>query len=104
MMPLPYYLLGTFVLLGITFYSLATKRNMIRLAIAIDILSSAAHMTFLVFSCSAKTGFVEPSSHAVVIISIAMDGCLIAVVLGLVLLAYRRYGTRDVRRLRRLRE
>lgn len=102
MMPVQYYLLGTFTLLTIGFYCLVTRRNMIRLAIAIDILSSAAHLTFIVFSSSVRPGFTEPLAHSVVVLSMAMDGCVIAVVLALILLAYKRYGTRDVRQLRKL--
>ncbi|KPL18593.1 MAG: hypothetical protein AMJ93_13640 [Anaerolineae bacterium SM23_84] len=103
MTALPYYLLGTFALFTIGFYCLITRRNIIRLVIGLDILTSAAHLVFIVFSSSARPGFTQPLAHALVVISMGLDGCLVAVALALVLLAYRRYGTRDVRQLRKLR-
>lgn len=102
-LPVHYYLLGTFALLTIGFYCLITRRNIIRLVIAIDILTNAAHLLFIVFASSAKPGFTQPLAHALIIVSMAMDGCVVAVALALVTLAYRRYGSRDVRQLRKLR-
>lgn len=103
MIPVQYYLAAAFALYTIGIYCLVTKKNMIRLVIGVDILSNAAHLTFIAFASSAKPGFTEPLAHSIVIISMAMEGCAIAVALALVMLAYRRYGTRDVRELRRLR-
>ena len=103
MIPVQYYLLGAFVLYGTGVYCLVAKRNMIRLVIGLDILTTASHLMFIAFSSSAKPGFTDPLAHSIVIILMAMGGCALAVALALVMLAYRHYGTRDVHELRKLR-
>jgi len=99
---LSYYLVGATLLFTIGLYCLIAKRNMIRLVMGIDILNNAANLSFIAFSSHAKSGFTEPLAHAIVIMSIAMGGCVIAIAMTLVLHAYRHYKTLDVRRLRRL--
>ena len=100
MIPLAYYLVGAIALYVIGMYCLASKRNMIRLVIGIEILINAAHLTFIAFSSVGGTG---PLGHAIVIMSIVFAGCVTAVALTIVTYAYRHYGTLDVRKLKRLR-
>jgi len=100
---LSYYLAFTMILYIIGIYCLATKRNMIRLILGIEIFINAANINFIVFSANWKTGFIDPFAHSIVIISIALAGCVSAVALTIVVYAYRHYGTLDVRKLRRLR-
>jgi len=80
-------------------YCLATKRNMIRLIIAIELLTNAANLNFIAFS------IYQPSvlGQSVVVISIALGACIVAVALAIVIYAYRHYKTLDVRELKRLR-
>jgi len=103
MIPLSYYLMFTGALYIIGMYCLATKRNMIRLVLGIEILINAANLNFIVFSAMWRPGFIDPLAHAIVIISIALAGCVSAVALTLVMYAYRHYGTLDIQELRRLR-
>jgi NADH:ubiquinone oxidoreductase subunit K len=103
MLPLSYYLMFTFGLYVIGLYCLATKRNMIRLIIGIEIMVNAANLNFIVFSAYWRGGFIDPLAHSLVIVSTALVGCVTAVALTIVVYAYRHYGTLDVRELRRLR-
>jgi len=103
MIPLSYYITFAAALFIIGIYCLATKRNMIRLILGIEILLNAANINFIVLSAYWKPGFVDPFAHSVVIISTALAGCVSAVALMIVVYAYRHYGTLDVRRLKRLR-
>jgi NADH:ubiquinone oxidoreductase subunit K len=103
MIPLTYFMAGTLALYIIGLYCLAVKRNMIRLVIGVEILTSAANLNFIVFSGYAKPGFIEPLAHSVVVLSIVISACVVAVALTLVVSAYRHYRTLDVRELRRLR-
>jgi NADH-quinone oxidoreductase subunit K len=103
MIPLNYYLAGALALYIIGMYCLASKRNMIRLVIGLEILMNAAHLAFIAFSAYRTLGYVDPLGHAITIMAIAFGGCITAVALILVTYAYRYYGTLDVRRLRRLR-
>lgn len=103
MISLSYYIAGTVALYIIGLYCLASKRNMIRLVLGIEILLNAAHLSFIAFSAYRTTGYIDPLAHAVVITSIVLVGCVTAVALTIVTYAYRHYGTLDVRELRRLR-
>jgi len=104
MIPLEFYIGFSLVLYFIGIYCLATKRNMIKLVLGIEILINAANLDFIIFSASRAEGFIDPFAHSVVIVSIALAGCVSAVALALVVYAYKHYGTLDVRKLNRLRE
>lgn len=103
MLPLEHLLMGTIALYIIGAYCLAVKRNMIRLLIGVEILLNAANLNFIAFSAYRQPALVDPTSHAIVIMSIITGGCIAAVGLTIVILAYRHYETLDVRELRRLR-
>jgi len=103
MISLSHYLAFTIILYIIGIYCLATKRNMIKLILGIEILINAANINFVVFSANWKDGFIDPFAHSIVIISTALAGCISAVALTIIVYAYRHYGTLDVRKLRRLR-
>jgi NADH:ubiquinone oxidoreductase subunit K len=96
------YLAFTAVLYVVGICCLATKRNMIRLVLGIEILVNAANINFIVLSANWEAGFVDPFAHSIVIISTALAGCVSAVALTIVVYAYRHYGTLDVRKLKRL--
>lgn len=82
---------------------MATTRNMIRLIIGIEILTTAANLNFIAFSSFGRPGYVDPLAHSVVIVLIVLGACVIAVGLTMAVYAYRHYGTLDIRELRRLR-
>jgi len=103
MIELSSYLLCSAVLYLLGLYCLATTRNMIRLIIGIEIMSTAANVNFIVFSSYARPGYVDPFAHSLVIMSIVIGACVIAVGLTIAVHAYRHYGTLDIRELRRLR-
>ena len=104
MLRLECYLAFAFILYIIGLYCLATKRNMIRLVLGIEILINAANLNFIALSAYRTPGFVDPLAHSIVMVSIAIAGCVSAVALALIVYAYKHYGTLDVRKLRRLRE
>jgi len=104
MLRLECYLAFAFILYIIGLYCLATKRNMIRLVLGIEILINAANLNFIVLSAYRRPGFVDPLAHSIVMVSIAIAGCVSAVALALIVYAYKHYGTLDVRKLRWLRE
>jgi NADH-quinone oxidoreductase subunit K len=103
MIDLSYYILFALGLYLIGIYCLATKRNMIRLILGIEILLNAANVSFIAFGAYALPGFVDPLAHSMAIISIGISGSVGAVALILVIYVYKHYGTLDVREIRRLR-
>jgi len=103
MLDLSVYLIFTFTLFIIGIYCLATKRNLIRLLIGIEILVNAANLNFIVFAAYAVPGFVDSLGHSFVVISIGLSGAFSAVALAVVVLIYRHYRTLDVDELKKLR-
>ena len=90
------------VLFVVGIYCLATKRNMIKLVIGIEILINAANLNFIIFSSYRNPGFVDLLPQSVVFFSISIGGGLTAVILAMILNAYKHYKTLDVSALRRL--
>jgi len=84
-------------------YCLATKRNMIKLIIGIEIIVNAAHLNFIALSVYRLSGYIDPLAQSFVITSIGVSSCVIAVGLAVAIYAYRRYKSLDVRELKRLR-
>jgi NADH-quinone oxidoreductase subunit K len=103
MLDLTYYLVFSLALYVIGIYCLATKRNMIRLLLGVEILVNAANINFIVFAAYALPGFVDSMGHSFASISIGLAGAVSAVALAIVVLIYRHYGTLDVDELKRLR-
>jgi|SRR5271157_1241 len=103
MIGLSYYLGFAFSLYAIGIYCLATKRNMIRLILGIEILINAANLTFITFSAYAfPFTYIDPLAHSIVIISIGLGGSVGAVALSMIVYAYKYYGTLDITELKRL--
>lgn len=103
MIPLTYYLVCSVALFIIGLYCLIAKRNMVRLLISLEIMISAANINFIAFSAYAVPGSAHPLAHALVILSIAIGGCILAIGLAITLHAYKHYKTLDVRKLKRIR-
>jgi NADH-quinone oxidoreductase subunit K len=103
MIDLTGYLVFSIGLYAIGIYCLVTKRNMLRLVLGIELLINAANLNFITFAAFAMPGFVDPLGNAFACISIGLGGAVSAVAIGVVVLAYRHYGTLDVTELRRLR-
>jgi len=100
---LSYYIACAVVLYIIGLYCLASKRNMIKLVMGLEILVNAAHVSFIAFSAYISPEYIDPLGHSIVIMSIGFAGCVTALALVIVTYAYKHYKTLDVRKLRRLR-
>jgi len=100
----PELLLGcSMALLALGLYGLAVKRNLIRLIIALEILVNSACLGFTAFSAMSGTGAADPMVGVLIIIVLAIGGCIAAFGLALALAIYKRFGTVDAWELRRLR-
>ncbi|MGB6680210.1 MAG: NADH-quinone oxidoreductase subunit NuoK [Candidatus Bathyarchaeia archaeon] len=103
LIPLSYYIVTALILYILGMYCLAVKRNMIKLIIGIEILTSAANLNFIALAAYGNPGGADPLGHTFVIMSIVVGACVVAVALTIVVHAYRHYKTLDVRELKRLR-
>jgi len=94
------YLTVSALLFGIGVYGLLTKRNAMRLVFAVEILVNAANINFIAFN-----RFLWPAAigQTAVLFAIALAAAEAAVILAIVVVAYRIHDDVDVAELKNLR-
>lgn len=87
------------VLFAIGVYGLITKKNALRLIFAVEIIINAANINFIAFN-----RFLWPTAlgQTVVLFSIALAAAEAAVILAIVVVAYRLHDDIDVSELKKL--
>ncbi len=100
-LPTFYYPLVAALIFTIGVYCLATKRNVIKQVIAIELMVNAANLNFVAFAYT--TAGVDPLGLRFVLLSLTVGAAITAVALILAVQIYRTYGRLDVELLRRLR-
>jgi NADH:ubiquinone oxidoreductase subunit K len=88
------------MLLGIGVYGLVTKRNALRLLFAVEIMINAANLNFIAFGQFLFTS--NAIGQTFVLFSIALAAAEAAVILAIVVVAYRLHQDVDVSELRSL--
>jgi NADH:ubiquinone oxidoreductase subunit K len=96
------YIVFSGLIFSIGIYTLASKRNIIKQLIGIELMVNAANLNLVVFASSSGDG-VDPYALSLVVLSIAAGAAVITVGLMLIINVYRTYGTMDLEALRRLR-
>lgn len=107
-----YFYITVMVLFIIGAYGLLTRRNMIKLTICLNIME-ASLLIFLVALGYRKGGdypiirvgvaqYVDPLPHAFALTAIVVGASITAVMLAFIIKIYKRYGTLDVREIRKL--
>ncbi|MDD4022636.1 MAG: NADH-quinone oxidoreductase subunit K [Synergistales bacterium] len=109
----PFLVVGIIFFLGM--YAILFERNLIKIAIGITLLEASANLLLIVlgfrtggtipiFTLAGGTRtMVLPTPQALTLTAIAIGLATSALLLSLVILLYRHYGTLDVREIRRLR-
>lgn len=94
------YIILSMTVLAIGIYGLATKRDLIRIIISIEMIAAAASMNFVIFA-----SFINDAlGQAFMVLAFSVDTCITAVAIALVIVAYRKLKTLDIWELSRLRE
>ena len=119
-MSLNYSIAMLLVALGL--YCLVVKRNLIKIIIGLSVITDGIHLLLISIGYRAEgvppivtSNFtdnlqafsqqaVDPIPQALVLTSIVISICILALALSLAIYAYRHYGTLDIRKLRRLKE
>lgn len=109
----PFFVVGLLFLAGLV--AIFMEKNLIKIAIAISVLSSAVNL-FLValgyrtggtvpihYLAGGETLMVLPTPQAMTLTAIVIALATTALLLSLIMLVYRHYGTLDVDEIRRLR-
>jgi len=110
------------LLIALGLYCLLLKRNLIKMIIGLAVLTDGIHLFLISLGYRAGgiaaivsggwfsdlPGFaaraVDPVPQALVLTSIVINICILALALSLAIYAYRHYGTLEPSKLRRLRE
>lgn len=89
------------VILGL--YVVVTKKNLLKIIIGIEIMATGVNINFIGLSLLKHPQMIDPTSHALTIISILLDGALVGVALAMTLIVYRKFKTLDTDKIRKLR-
>ena len=92
------YFILSLVLLAIGVYGLVTKYSLLKILISIEILATATTMNFVLLV--AASGRILGESF--LILTFSTDICVSSIVVALLIMVSRRYGTTDIRELARL--
>ena len=99
------FVLVSAMLFGIGIYGLVTKRNALRLLFAVEIMINAANLNFVAFeqyAPFAAAGVDNAVGQTFVLFSIALAAAEAAVILAIVVVAYRLHQDVDVSELKTL--
>jgi len=94
------YMLAIVILIGIGIYCLIARKNLIQLLIGIEVIAKGVTLSFIL------AGFFQGNEYiaqAIVVTIILIEAITAAVAMSLIVVAYRRTGSLDIKDFRRLR-
>jgi len=94
------YIILSVTLLAIGIVGLITKHDLIKMLIAIEMITAAATMNFVVFGSLMQ----DSMGQAFSILALSVDACVTAVALALAISIYKQLNIRDVRDLSEMKE
>jgi len=86
------YIILSLTLLAIGICGLVTKRNLLKALISVEIIAAAASLNFAVFSSMSG----NPLGQAFMVLALSVDTTLTAIIIALVIVAYRELKTIDI--------
>ncbi len=87
------YIILSVTILAIGIVGLVTKHDLIKMLIAIEMITAAATMNFVVFGSLMN----ESLGQAFAILALSVDACVTAVALALAITVFKKLNIRDVR-------
>ncbi|TRO52056.1 NADH-quinone oxidoreductase subunit NuoK [Candidatus Bathyarchaeota archaeon] len=94
------YIILSVTILAIGIVGLVTKHDLIKMLIAIEMITAAATMNFVVFGSLMENSLGESFS----ILALSVDACVTAVALALAVAIYKKLNIRDIRDLSEIEE
>jgi len=94
------YMILSVTLLAIGVFGLLTKRHLVKVLISIELIAMSASMNFVLLASSLDRALGE----AFLILAFSTDTCVTAIVLALLVIAVKKYGTCDIRKLAKIAE
>lgn len=89
------YVILSATLLAIGIYGLLTKRHLLKVLMSIELIAIAASMNFVLLASSLDKAL----GQTFLIIAFSTDTCVTAIILALLIIASKKYGTCDIRKL-----
>ncbi len=94
------YIILSVTILAIGIVGLVTKHDLIKMLIAVEMITAAATMNFVVFGSLMENSLGQAFS----ILALSVDACVTAVALALAIAIFKKLNIRDVRELSELKE
>ncbi len=94
------YIVLSVTILAIGIVGLVTKHDLIKMLIAVEMITAAATMNFVVFGSLMENSLGQAFS----ILGLSVDACVTAVALALAIAIFKKLNIRDVRELSELKE
>ena len=94
------YIILSVTILTIGLIGLVTRHDLIKMLIAIEMITAAATMNFVVFGSLMENSLGESFS----ILALSVDACVTAVALALAIAIFKKLNIRDVRDLSEMKE
>jgi|YelNatPaOPRAMG01_1025707.scaffolds.fasta_scaffold07097_15 NADH:ubiquinone oxidoreductase subunit K len=101
MVPLNAYTVAAVALFAVGMYCIASKRNLIKLVIGLEIITTSVNLSFM--GMGFRENGVDSLAQMYVALNMAVSAAVLALALGFVAMLYRHYGTLDTSKIARLR-
>jgi NADH-quinone oxidoreductase subunit K len=85
-------------LLAIGIYGLLTRHHLLKVLMSIELIATAASMNFVLLASSLN----KAMGQAFLILAFSTDTCVTGIVLALLIIVSKKYGTADIRKLAEL--
>ena len=86
------YVILSLIMLSIGIYGLLTKRQLLKVFVSIELIATGATLNFVTLASALNKGLGE----ALVILAFSTDTAISAVILALLVIVSRKYGTSDI--------
>lgn len=86
------YVILSLILLAIGIYGLLTKRHLLKVFVSVELIATAATLNFVMLASSLNIGIGE----SFLILAFSTDTCVSAVILALLVVVHKKYGTSDI--------
>jgi NADH:ubiquinone oxidoreductase subunit K len=86
------YVILSLILLAIGIYGLLTKRHLLKVFVSVELIATGATLNFVMLASSLGKGL----GQAFLILAFSTDTCVSAVILALLVVVHKKYGTSDI--------
>ena len=86
------FVILSFIMLAIGIYGLLTKRHLLKVFVSVELIATAATLNFVMLASSLGKGLGE----AFLILAFSTDTAVSAVILALLVVVHKKYGTSDI--------